>query len=92
MSGYVSLKDILVASAEGTLEEIGYPHYDTYETKMAAMNDLGHLTASFWMDYSLKDEFYLKGWGLAKEKPSKEWLFTRNFNYLVWLEIRTNLD
>jgi hypothetical protein len=92
MNGYVSLKDILAADAKGTLEELGYPNYDSYQTKMDAMNDMGHFTASHWMDYSLKDEFYLKGWSLGNEKPSKHWLNTRNLHYLLWLEMRTTLE
>jgi len=64
MNGYSSLADVFGAYGgygEESLSEMGIENFDYKQANMDVMSILGSFSSSHWMDYSLDDEFYLKG-------------------------------
>jgi type IV secretory pathway TrbF-like protein len=78
MIGYISMNDVIAADKAGTLADLGIPDYDSYQTNMDIMDLLGHFTASHWMDSSLVDQFYLKGYNWLGGEPGQDWIDQRS--------------
>jgi hypothetical protein len=62
MLGYSSLADVFLKNDQEDLASLGITNFDYRETNMGVMSILGSFSSSHWMDLSLDDEFYLKGY------------------------------
>ena len=79
MIGYSSLRDAFQAYNAGTLSDLGISYFDFNLAHFQAMNLLGHYAASHWMDTSMEDQFFLKGFNWLSGEVDPTWVYNRDY-------------
>jgi len=92
MEGYSSLAEVFAAAANPEdLTSMGITDFDYRQTNMDVMTMLGSYAASHWMDYSLNDQFYLKGYGWDKGHGHTYYAITKSIVNKNWTKTKRAL-
>jgi len=82
----------LNAYATDTLADLGIKSLDKEQTERHVFELLGHFTASHWMDSSLQEEFYLKGFDWLSGKQNEFWIGESEYMKDIWRDAKLRLE